>query len=258
MHCFESEGFVQHTFFGIAIWRETLHLPLSLLIFLGFSTDFDSVSSLLVGLVVPLKWYSGYICNGVMFSKVVGENLLQFRDVIWIATGTQEEAMFLVDFLCWLETEKFGCRALDTSKCEDCKAPRSSGVGFCRTKLLESSRFSTSDQWVCSHLSSLIFLDDVHPMCPIPSCLLKFEWYLALLQSTIVITTFSLQLCCNLCSVECARLTELFTLSTDHICFPVASKWEHQHKINILHHGWVFMPSWCEPRSSVPHSPAVQ
>jgi hypothetical protein len=44
--------------------------------------DFDSVSSLLVGLVVPLKWYSGYICKGVMFSKVVGENLLQFRDVI--------------------------------------------------------------------------------------------------------------------------------------------------------------------------------
>jgi hypothetical protein len=44
--------------------------------------DFDSVRSLLVGLVVLLKWYSGYICNGVMFSKAVGENLLQFRDVI--------------------------------------------------------------------------------------------------------------------------------------------------------------------------------
>jgi hypothetical protein len=127
--------------------------------FFGFQHRFWFCKiSLLVGLVVPLKWYSGYICNGVMFSKVVGENLLQFRDVIWIATGTWEEVMFLVDFLCWLETEKFGCRALDTCKCEDCKAPRSSGVSFCRTKLLESSRFSTSDQWVSSCLSSLILL----------------------------------------------------------------------------------------------------
>lgn len=104
----------------------------------------------------------------------------------------------------------------------------------------------------------LNFIDDVHPMCSIPSCLLKFEWYLALLQSTIVITTFSLQLCCNLCSVECARVNLVVHSLDWSYCFPVASKWEHQYKINILHHGWVFMPGWCEPWSSVPHSSAVQ